>query len=99
MHVHVYHLCMRTTIEIPDELREKLVAEAVRRGEKGYSSVVERALRRYLAIQATSDSRREIARRLRGSEAGTERATDANLRGSWRTGRALSDQGAPGLDG
>jgi hypothetical protein len=38
-------LTMRTTVEIPDELREKLPQEAARHREKGYSRIVERVLR------------------------------------------------------
>ncbi|MGH7545900.1 MAG: hypothetical protein ACREKI_06930 [Gemmatimonadota bacterium] len=40
---------MRTTIEIPDELRAKLLEIAARRGEKGYSRLVEEAIGRFLA--------------------------------------------------
>lgn len=40
---------MRTTIEIPDELRAKLLELAARRGEKGYSWLVEEAISRFLA--------------------------------------------------
>jgi metal-responsive CopG/Arc/MetJ family transcriptional regulator len=39
---------MRTTIEIPDRLRARLLALAARRGEKGYSRLVEEAIARYL---------------------------------------------------
>ena len=39
---------MRTTIEIPDQLRARLLALAARRGEKGYSRLVEEAIARYL---------------------------------------------------
>jgi metal-responsive CopG/Arc/MetJ family transcriptional regulator len=42
---------MRTTIELPDELRAELVALAARRGEKGYSRIVQEAVVQYLAGQ------------------------------------------------
>jgi predicted transcriptional regulator len=39
---------VRTTIEIPDRLRARLLELAARRGEKGYSRLVEEAIARYL---------------------------------------------------
>ncbi len=39
---------MRTTIEISDELRARLLAMAARRGEKGFSTLVENAVERFL---------------------------------------------------
>ncbi|MFP4431200.1 MAG: ribbon-helix-helix protein, CopG family [Spirochaetaceae bacterium] len=81
---------MRTTVEIPDGLREKLVEEATRRGEKGYSAVIERALRNYFGGPATTKA--EIARQLRGSEkdettADAEHRRVAAVRGVWRSGK------------
>jgi len=40
---------MRTTIEIPNEKRAKLLALAARRGLRGYSQLVNEALDAYLA--------------------------------------------------
>ncbi|OIQ60559.1 hypothetical protein MOTE_05230 [Moorella thermoacetica] len=40
---------MRTTIEISNETRAKLVALAARRGLRGYSELVNEALEEYLA--------------------------------------------------
>jgi hypothetical protein len=40
---------MRTTIEIPDAQRAKLLELAARRGEKGFSSIVQEALAQYFA--------------------------------------------------
>lgn len=40
---------MRTTIELSDEHRARLLDLAARRGEKGFSSIVEEALDRYFA--------------------------------------------------
>ncbi|MFW6012456.1 MAG: hypothetical protein ACOC92_01965 [bacterium] len=40
---------MRTTIELSDEHRARLLELAARRGEKGFSSIVEEALDRYFA--------------------------------------------------
>jgi predicted transcriptional regulator len=80
---------VRTTVEIPDGLREKLVAEAARRGEKGYSAVIERALRNYFGGPAKTKA--EIARQLRGCEKGqttadAERRRVAAVRENWRSG-------------
>lgn len=83
---------MRTTVEIPDELRQKLMQEAARRGERGYSAVVERALRRYFDEKPGTESRRKTIQRLRGIErsmnAAQEKARADEVRGNWRT-RAL----------
>ncbi len=38
---------MRTTIELPDETRSKLLELAARRGEKGFSPIVQEALEQY----------------------------------------------------
>lgn len=40
---------MRTTIELPDPLRARLLALAAQRGEKGFSHLVQEAVVRYLA--------------------------------------------------
>ncbi len=80
---------VRTTIEIPDSLRERLVAEAARRGEKGYSAVIERALRRYFG--GPPETKREIVRKLKGCQRGETTAEAEHrrideLRSGWRTG-------------
>ncbi|MEW6046494.1 MAG: type II toxin-antitoxin system VapB family antitoxin [Bacillota bacterium] len=49
---------MRTTIEIPDDLRGKLLEIAARRGLKGYSEVVVEALRRYLEEESLREERK-----------------------------------------
>ena len=43
---------MRTTIEIRDEHRAKLLEMAARRGEKGFSSIVSEAIELILQAQA-----------------------------------------------
>jgi hypothetical protein len=40
---------MRTTVEITEEQRARLLALAARRGEKGFSKLVQEALDRFLA--------------------------------------------------
>ncbi len=39
---------MRTTIDLPNDLRAKLMALAARRGMRGYSEIVREAVARYL---------------------------------------------------
>lgn len=41
---------MRTTIELTDEQRAALLAMAARRGLRGYSSLVQEALAKYLGV-------------------------------------------------
>ena len=79
---------MRTTIEISDEQRARLLEAAARRGEKGFSSIVEEALARYFDAE---DERREAIRKALAA-IGTlpESAADRlekevrKLRRSWR---------------
>lgn len=79
---------MRTTVEISDVNRERLLALAARRGEKGFSRLVDEAVSRLLA----EESRREDARRVALALRGTLSARDADelgqrtaqVRTSWR---------------
>jgi metal-responsive CopG/Arc/MetJ family transcriptional regulator len=52
---------MRTTIELPDEQRAKLLELAARRGEKGFSKFVQEAVAGYLADAAQDEGRIESA--------------------------------------
>lgn len=79
---------MRTTIEIPDNLRAKLLKVAAERGEKGFSHIMEEALDIYFAA---NDGLREKQRRavaLKGlvqpNEAAKLRETTQKIRESWR---------------
>ena len=83
MHVHAEHLgMMRTTVEISDEVRGKLMEMAARRGERGFSGLVEEALRRYLDEE---EERRRLARDAR-SVIGTMTEEEAlDLEGSVRS--------------
>lgn len=78
---------MRTTIEIDDEHRAKLLEIAARRGLKGFSQIVAEAIDSYLAAQ-DPEKRREEVRRLQGSLAGKEgedlRRRVQKLRKMWR---------------
>jgi metal-responsive CopG/Arc/MetJ family transcriptional regulator len=80
---------MRTTIEIRDDLRARLVGLAAARGEKGYSKIVEEALEHYLRDEDRRDERLAQLLALRGAvsdeDAGAVRDEIARLRSGWRT--------------
>jgi predicted CopG family antitoxin len=79
---------MRTTIEIRDEHRAKLLEMAARRGEKGFSSIVSEAIELLLQAQAELDEARCRALEVRGSlgerEAEDLRKEVSQLRAEWR---------------
>ena len=79
---------MRTTIEIPDEQRAKLLEAAARRGEKGFSSIVQEALADYFVAE---EHRQEKIRRalavigqLDADEAKDLAKSVRTLRRTWR---------------
>ena len=63
---------MRTTIELPDEQRAKLLELAAKRGEKGFSVLIQEAVAAYLEQQATGGDRVRRAVALRGALRGEE---------------------------
>lgn len=79
---------MRTTIELSDEQRAQLLEAAARRGEKGFSSIVQEALTLYFEAQG----QREGAVRKALATFGTIAEPEADrlekdvrrLRRSWR---------------
>lgn len=79
---------MRTTVEISDEQRARLLEAAARRGEKGFSGIIHEALDQYFRAEADRVARLERARAALGSLAGE--AADRlekdvqSLRRSWR---------------
>jgi len=79
---------MRTTVEIKAEHRSALLALAARRGQKGFSIVLEEAIDNYLEGEAERERRREVLRSLAGSlrakDAEELRATTGRIRESWR---------------
>lgn len=80
---------MRTTIELSDELRARLLALAARRGEKGFSSLVETAVERYLEDDERRQSRIRDAVSAIGSldddEADGLRKSVETVRSTWRS--------------
>lgn len=79
---------MRTTLEIRDEHRGKLLEIAAQRGEKGFSRIVDEALTAFLARrEARADLVRsavEAIGALGEDEAGRIEREAAELRRSWR---------------
>lgn len=89
MHVHACnHRCMRTTVEITDTQRARLLDLAARRGEKGFSRLVQDAIDRLLADEDSGKARIEAALALEGSmtaEAADEIAASVTrIRRNWR---------------
>ena len=78
---------MRTTIELPDDLRRRVVSEAAARNLRGYSQVIVDALRAH--FDGGQDDRQSVAAHVRGSlnpqAAEVERRRLAELRANWRT--------------
>lgn len=89
MHVHAgKNPGMRTTVEITDEHRARLLELAARRGEKGFSTLVQDALDLYLATSAEREDRVRNALAALGSldDAAADRleAATRRLRERWR---------------
>ncbi len=78
---------MRTTIDIADDLRERLLIEAHRSGRRGYSEIVEEALRLYFSRFSDNDGRAGIIKELYGSEKNDSKMKETETRKNWRTGR------------
>lgn len=58
---------MRTTIEIPDEQRARLLDIAARRSEKGFSGIVQEAIAQYLEREAGNAERIQAALATKGT--------------------------------
>jgi len=78
---------MRTTVEIPDEQRARLLDIAARRGKKGFSNLIQEALESYLRDQ-NKDEAVQRALRLRGAlttdEADELAQSCESIRSRWR---------------
>jgi predicted transcriptional regulator len=79
---------VRTTIELNDESRAKLLEMAARRGEKGFSRLIDEAVEQYLRAEQAANERRKTALALRGTLGGRDaehlRSAATALRESWR---------------
>ena len=78
---------MRTTIELSSEHHERLRALARRRGERGFSRVVEEALDVYFGTLASGEVEALLALEgsLTDSEADRLEATIDEVRASWQS--------------
>ena len=89
MHMHAYNLgSMRTTIELRDDQRARLLEIAARRGEKGFSGLIQEALDRYFADLVAQEDRIREALAMIGAvgDDGADHMENAlkQLRGGWR---------------
>jgi len=90
MHMHGNYTeeVMRTTIEIADEHRARLVELAARRKEKGFSRIVSEAIEQYLEALDRAASDRRKALKLRGSlspeQAERLETETTRIRSCWR---------------
>jgi predicted transcriptional regulator len=79
---------MRTTIELSEENRARVLELAARRGEKGFSSVINDAVEAYLKAQLERQESLARALAARGAlsdeEANALRAHVRKLRREWR---------------
>jgi hypothetical protein len=79
---------MRTTVEITDGQRARLLEIAASRGDKGFSSLVREAIDLFLEQQSRRAERIQAATALRGGlskrDADALEARCRQLRGHWR---------------
>ncbi len=79
---------MRTTIEIPDDQRAKLMEIAARRGLKGFSRIVQEAIEKYLEDDQSREERVAEALSVLGSlsddQADLLEESIRRLRENWR---------------
>ena len=79
---------MRTTIEIKNEHRARLLNLAARRGDNGFSKIIEEAIEKYLkALEADEDKSRralELSGSLSAAAAERLKAEVGRIRKSWR---------------
>jgi predicted DNA-binding protein len=79
---------MRTTIELPDSLRARLLHLAASRGEKGFSNLVREAVEAYLSGLGSKDEGRRRAAEVLGTlpdgEADHLEESVRRLRERWR---------------
>jgi hypothetical protein len=79
---------MRTTIDLPDTQRARLLDLAARRGEKGFSRLIQEAVERLLTDSDSRKARTDAALALKGSLAAAAadelEASIARIRSTWR---------------
>lgn len=79
---------MRTTIELPNALRARLLELAAHRGQKGFSALIREAVETWLAGEEEREAARHRAVSALGSlseeDAGRLEESVATLRSRWR---------------
>jgi predicted transcriptional regulator len=79
---------VRTTIELPDEQRARLLEIAASRGKKGFSEIVQEAIAAYLEAEGQRTERIAAALALRGTVRGRSGSDLSELtraaRETWR---------------
>ncbi len=84
----MYNGSVRTTIEMKPEHRSALIGLASRRGQKGFSGVLDEAIESFLRGEVEREKRRKTLLSLGGSLSKKEgedlRRTVKELRESWR---------------
>lgn len=85
----MYTEIMRTTLEIDDEQRAQLLRLAARKGQKGFSGLVQEAIAEYLKRVQTRQDSIQAAVRVLGSlsDASGKKLADSvkKLRSAWRS--------------
>ena len=87
--MHAYYKYMRTTIEISDNIHLRLIEEAALSGQRGFSSIVEKAIQQYFKKKGSSTSRKAAIQNLYGSMSEENPFEDVSIRQNWRIGRHL----------
>ncbi len=79
---------MRTTVELSDDLIAALHALAVKKGHRGYSRIMEEAVKHYLCDHEKKERSLSVLMRMRGSwnaeEAAETRKKLEEIRKNWR---------------
>ena len=79
---------MRTTVELPEDMIAALHALAVRKGQRGYSKVMEEAVAYFIEDQEKKDRDRASVLKMKGtwakSEADETRERIEELRKNWK---------------
>ncbi len=79
---------MRTTVEIPDQLRAALLAISAKRGLRGFSKIIEEALEQYVQSMASRDRDLAGLLKLKGTwsdeEAQDARKSIQEVRRNWK---------------
>lgn len=85
-HMHARMRMVRTTVELSDPLYRKVRALAAARGERGFSPIVETAVREYLEREDGTDEGGDAFAAARGAWSAEEAEQfSAELRDAWST--------------